>query len=150
MNVLRILVAALAVWRLTHLLQREDGPFDVIKRSRHWLRRALLEGLADCFYCLSLWLAAPFAYFLAASWLDRAMLWPALSGAAIILNRFVDPPTETPLYYEDPFQEEKSQCSAAEIQEDIRPEKVKPIPARYEYTVLSCGPLCSGTQAERG
>src|SRR5207302_5380198 len=43
------MLGVLAVWRLTHLLTDEDGPFDWIARLR---RRA--GGLMDCFYCLSL------------------------------------------------------------------------------------------------
>ena len=30
-------VATLAVWRLTHLLHAEDGPFDLCVRLRHLL-----------------------------------------------------------------------------------------------------------------
>lgn len=103
MKDLRILAAALAVWRITHMFENENGAFDFIKRRRVWLRRALLASLAEFFYCLSLWLAVPFAFLLAASWLDRVMLWPSLSGAAVILNHLVETPLQVPSPCEDPF-----------------------------------------------
>lgn len=80
-------VTVFAVWRLTHLLQAEDGPFDVIVN----LRRACGEGffgqLMDCFYCLSLWTAAPAAFVLAHEWPDGMLLWFALSASAILFER---------------------------------------------------------------
>ena len=55
------------------------------------LRRAAGDGfwasLLDCFYCLSLWVAVPFAALLGEGWSERLMLWPALSGGAIVLER---------------------------------------------------------------
>jgi hypothetical protein len=41
----------------------------------------------DCFYCLSLWVAVPFSYWLGTTWPKRAVLWLALSGGAILLER---------------------------------------------------------------
>jgi len=80
-------IGILSVWRVTHLLYGEDGPWEVIVR----LRRAAGDGgwgsLLDCFNCLSLWMALPFAYLLGAGWEERLLLWPALSGGAILLER---------------------------------------------------------------
>jgi len=148
MNALSILVAILAVWRLTHLLQFEDGPFDLISCSRKWLHRLSLSGLVDCFFCLSLWLAAPMAYFLGPSWKMRLILWPALSGAAILLNRISDPPTETSSHSKDPIAEEKPSC-VAEIPEALQPRAPSPTPAHFGWTTSSGNPRCSDTQAER-
>jgi hypothetical protein len=89
-------VGVFAVWRLTHLLQAEDGPWDIVV----WLRRAAGDGqwgrLMDCFYCLSVWIALPFAAVLGASWSHQLLLWPALSGAAIVLDRISGGPTAQP------------------------------------------------------
>jgi hypothetical protein len=149
MNVLSILVAILAVWRLTHLLQFEDGPFDAIAGWRNLLRRVSLSGLVDCFFCLSLWLAAPLAYIIGPSWKERLMLWPALSGAAILLDRIADPPSETASYSEDPVPEEKPPCVAEKP--EIPPSRIpKLIPAQFEWTTPSCRPRCSGTRVEAG
>ncbi len=82
-----LVVGILIVWRIAHLFYGEDGPWDLMVR----LRRAAGEGfwgsLLDCFYCLSLWMAIPFAYLLGEGWKQRLLLWPALSGGAIILER---------------------------------------------------------------
>jgi hypothetical protein len=43
--------------------------------------------MLDCFYCLSLWIAVPFAWILAATWRERALVWLALSGGACLLER---------------------------------------------------------------
>src|SRR5436190_23056640 len=83
-----LLLGVLCVWRLTHLFQAEDGPWDVVVA----LRRAAGEGffgrLMDCFYCLSLWMAAPVAWAIGVTPTERVLLWLAASGAAILLERF--------------------------------------------------------------
>ena len=84
-------LAILAVWRVTHLLQSEDGPFEVVARLRHAAGRGFWGQLLDCFYCLSLWIAAPFAAVLGADLAEKILLWPALSGAAILLERATAP-----------------------------------------------------------
>ena len=60
---LRFVLAALAVWRLTHLLAAEDGPWDLILRARGRLGATIWGKMLDCFNCLSLWIAIPFACF---------------------------------------------------------------------------------------
>ena len=61
---LRFVLAALATWRVTHLLASEDGPADVVARVRARLGENFWGRLMDCFYCLSLWVAAPAALLL--------------------------------------------------------------------------------------
>ena len=56
-----LLLAVLAVWRVTHLLHAEDGPWDVVARLRGWAGDGLLGRMMDCFYCASLWVALPAA-----------------------------------------------------------------------------------------
>src|SRR5215813_12454646 len=80
-------MASLAVWRITHLLNAEDGPWQKVARLRRKAGAGFWGELLDCFYCLSLWVAAPFAYFLSTAWRERAMLWLALSAGAILLQR---------------------------------------------------------------
>lgn len=86
-NALYFGMAALAVWRLTHLLYAEDGPWDYIVH----LRRACGEGffgqLMDCFYCLSLWTAAAVSLLLASTWSTALLLWLSLSASAIFLEK---------------------------------------------------------------
>jgi hypothetical protein len=86
----RFTMCILAVWRLTHLLAREDGPEDLIFRLRAWLGDGALGRAMDCFYCLSVWIALPFALLLPGSWLDRLLGWLALSGAACLLEKVTE------------------------------------------------------------
>src|SRR5215510_6716205 len=62
-------IAVLAVWRITHLFFGEDGPYDIFLRLRRLAGRSFFGQLLDCFYCLSLWFAAPLAWLLAETWL---------------------------------------------------------------------------------
>jgi hypothetical protein len=84
------LLAVLATWRVTHLLASEDGPADLIVRFRALLGESLVGKLMDCFYCLSLWIAAPAALFVTRNPLEWTMTWLALSGAACLLERITD------------------------------------------------------------
>lgn len=83
----RIVVGILCVWRITHLFQAEDGPFDVIVRIRKAAGDTFWGRLLDCFYCLSLWVSLPFGWLLGQTAIERALLWPALSAGAILLER---------------------------------------------------------------
>lgn len=95
-----LLLGILGVWRITHLLAAEDGPFEVFAHLRKALGQGFWGKLMDCFYCLSLWVAAPFAWFLGHGAVERGLLWIALSGGAILLERSTaKPPVVT--YRED-------------------------------------------------
>ena len=82
-----LVVGTLVVWRITHLFAAEDGPWDLLARLRCALGSGFFGRLSDCFYCLSLWVAAPCAVLLAETTKDRAWLWLALSGGAILIER---------------------------------------------------------------
>ena len=82
-----LLVGILVVWRLTHLFYGEDGPWNLMARLRHGVGQGFWGSLLDCFYCLSIWIAIPFAYVLGERWKQRLLLWPALSGGAILIER---------------------------------------------------------------
>jgi hypothetical protein len=82
-----LVIGILIVWRITHLFYGEDGPWNVMLRLRQLAGEGFWGQLLDCFYCLSLWIAAPFAFLLGEGWRHRLLLWPALSGGAIILER---------------------------------------------------------------
>ena len=93
----------LVTWRLTHLLSRESGPWDIIARFRQFAGTGTLGDLLDCFYCLSLWIAAPLAFVFAQVWTERLLLWPALSAGAILLERLASArePAQEPIFSED-------------------------------------------------
>jgi hypothetical protein len=90
MRFYNLLLGILSVWRITHLLQAEDGPWDVVVRLRRRAGAGFWGQLLDCFYCLSVWIAAPFAAFLGQTLGERILLWPALSAGAILLERITD------------------------------------------------------------
>jgi len=81
------IVGTLATWRLASLLTREEGPYALFSRLRgtepaRGLRRAL-----HCFYCASIWVAAPVTGFVAPWSLRSVVIWLALSGGACLLDR---------------------------------------------------------------
>lgn len=82
-----LVLTVLAVWRLTHLLNKEDGPFDIIFLMRQKAGAGFLGNLLDCFYCLSMWVSLPFAIWLAVTWKESLLAWLAISGAACLLEQ---------------------------------------------------------------
>jgi hypothetical protein len=115
-------LGVLATWRITHLLNGEDGPAQVLVRFRRWLGTGFAGSLADCFYCLSLWVAAPVAAVLARGMVERVLAWLALSAGAILLQRL----TAHPQPPRASFQAEGSATRPARYAEDPVP---VPIPA---------------------
>jgi hypothetical protein len=88
----RFLISALAIWRVTHLLAREDGPGDIVVRLRQRLAHGFWGRVLDCFYCLSLWTAAPAAPLVTTALPDVLLTWLALSGVVCLLERIGEPP----------------------------------------------------------
>jgi hypothetical protein len=86
----RFVLSVLATWRVSHLLAYEDGPADLVLRLRAWAGGGFLGRMLDCFFCLSLWVAAAFAFVLAREPLAWVVAWLALSGAACLLTRATD------------------------------------------------------------
>jgi hypothetical protein len=83
----RLLLGVLCVWRITHLFQAEDGPWDVVAGIRRAAGDGQLGGLLDCFHCLSLWIAVPFAWLIGRTLAERVLLWLAFSGGAILAEQ---------------------------------------------------------------
>lgn len=65
------ILIVLASWRLTSLFAREDGPFNIFARFRHFIGVRYMEGVPvgmnfiakaiTCPWCFSVWVALPFA-----------------------------------------------------------------------------------------
>ena len=91
-----LLVGVLVVWRVTHLLQAERGPWSLLERLRARAGTGGFGELLHCFYCLSLWIAAPVALVVTDRWTERALLWPALSAGAILLERVTQSSADAP------------------------------------------------------
>ena len=83
----RFVVGALATWRVTHLFVEEDGPADAVVRLRERAGGGWVGQAMDCFYCLSIWTAAPVAAVVARRRREMPLTWLALSGAACLLER---------------------------------------------------------------
>lgn len=83
-----LLISILATWRLTHLINNEDGPFSILARFRHWagvrfnafystpysnteLGKALI-----CHWCLSVWIGVGLAI------IQRKPIWYGLAYSA--------------------------------------------------------------------
>lgn len=82
---LYLILSVFAVWRVTHMLGKEDGPFDIIFLMRKKAGAGFFGSLLDCFYCLSIWWAIPFALLLAHNLPQGILYWLALSGGACVL-----------------------------------------------------------------
>lgn len=89
MSPLLLFAGILATWRVTHLITAEDGPFNLVARLRQGVGDGFFGDLMDCFYCCSLWVAAPLAYWVGASGVARGVAWLALSGGAILVERLI-------------------------------------------------------------
>lgn len=84
-TVVPLVVAALAVYRVSRMVAIEEGPFKLFTHIRSlapaqtWVQRGL-----ECPICISFWVALPAAW-----WLGGDVLtWLALSGAAVLLTKW--------------------------------------------------------------
>ena len=89
-GIMEFILCTFAVWRLSHLLSQEDGAFDLIFKLRKRLGQGFFGSLLDCFYCLSVWMAIPFAWLISHNWTEGIVAWLALSGAASFLFKLTD------------------------------------------------------------
>ena len=96
MSFLWLALGVLCVWRLTHLLVVEDGPWRSVARLRSIASGGFWGSLLDCFYCLSLWVSFPLALLIGTTWPERVALWPSLSAGAILLERATTRSTDAP------------------------------------------------------
>ena len=97
---MRFALASLATWRVTHLLAEEDGPANVVVRLRERAGDGQLGELMDCFYCLSVWVAAPFGFALARRPRESPLYSLAVSGAACLLEQATREPAMPPTGFE--------------------------------------------------
>jgi len=80
-------LGVLVVWRITHFFNAEDGPFNVVVHLRRMMGSSVLGEILDCFYCLSVWIAIPFAIWIGSGAKEISLLWLAFSSGAILLER---------------------------------------------------------------
>lgn len=94
-NAFEFAILALAVWRMTHMLTVDAGPFHIFARLRHWcgadeatyeLSVGFLGDLLACHWCTSVWVAAPAALLWQGVTLWAAGAWLAFAGASALLE----------------------------------------------------------------
>lgn len=83
-DALAFLLAVLAVWRVAHMVAREDGPADAFARWRNAIGQSSWIGRGfHCVLCLSFWLALPAALYVDP---DRWPLgWLGIAGGVLAL-----------------------------------------------------------------
>ncbi len=86
----KYLVLVIAVWRVTHLISSEDGPFDLIFKLRKFCGDSFFGKLMDCFYCLSIWIGLIAALIAASDWKMVIILTLYYSGAALMLEKLTN------------------------------------------------------------
>jgi hypothetical protein len=101
-----LVLGVLAVWRATFFLQAEDGPWEVVVRLRVAVGNGFWGKLLDCFYCLSVWIAAPFALWLGENWRERFLLWLSFSAGASLLQKLTAPKVPPAPYVAEPAEQE--------------------------------------------
>lgn len=83
MNLLDFLLLSIATWRLSYMIVKEDGPYNILTRFR---ARFSLGGLTTCIYCLSVWIAALlYVVFIYAAPIVYVL---AVSGGALMLRSY--------------------------------------------------------------
>ncbi len=125
MDVYWLILGVLAVWRVTHLLQAEDGPWDIVARLRRTVGSGQLGKMLDCFHCLSLWVAVPPAWQIGNDWKEWIFLWLAFSGGAILLEQLTrrESASSLAMYYED---KEEAHVVLRESEEPVPSDETKP------------------------
>ncbi|HEY6081939.1 MAG TPA: hypothetical protein VIU45_00695 [Chitinophagaceae bacterium] len=87
MSVFIFIMMILAGWRITHLLAKEEGPFDITLWLREKAGAGFFGSLLDCFYCVSVWVALPLGIWYGSSWWEKLLCWFAFSGAICLLEQ---------------------------------------------------------------
>lgn len=88
------LLALLGIYRLSHMIAMEDGPFDVFAglRDRAGQRDWVGRGL-HCPLCISFWLALSMSGWLALAdlmlWQLFWLVWLGIAGGCLVLHRLL-------------------------------------------------------------
>lgn len=97
-----VIVAALATWRISHMLLYENGPFRLLRRLRVMLGVTYYDDdgsdvsssryeITICIWCLSVWVGAAVGslWLLAPVWAFWIVLPYALSAVAVMISQVV-------------------------------------------------------------
>jgi hypothetical protein len=86
----KYLLFVIIVWRVTHLLRAEDGPFDLLLKIRKILGKSVIGSLVGCFYCLSIWVGLAAALIEGDSSREILILTFYYSGASLLLEKLTN------------------------------------------------------------
>ena len=89
-DLLRYFVIVVVVWRITHLISLEDGPFDLIIKLRKLMGNSFFGKLMDCFYCLSIWIGLLAALYVGKNLEEIVILTLYYSGASLLLEKLTN------------------------------------------------------------
>jgi hypothetical protein len=81
-----VVLCSLVVWRIAHLLSRENGPGNLIVLLRATLGVGFLGRLMDNVYCLCFLLALPPAIWMSSSRMGFLIEWMTISTMACLLG----------------------------------------------------------------
>lgn len=85
MTNLLFLLILLAIWRFTHLLALEDGPFQIFEKFRNISGKPF-----NCFYCLSMWVSIVPSIYYSNNFIEFILYVLAFSGGSILLEKISD------------------------------------------------------------
>ncbi len=98
-----LVLHTLAVWRVSHLVSEEMGPFDSMYKLRKAMGVGFFGSLLSCFYCTSMWVAWVLALYQSDGLIQVAIYTLALSGFACIIFKFSEKNVESKApYFEEP------------------------------------------------
>jgi hypothetical protein len=88
-NWLWLVIATLAVWRITSFICYEAGPFNILLVVRKIMYRVGMGSLLECFHCAGFWIAVAMALFIFEPGFSSFFIIPAISGGASIIERHI-------------------------------------------------------------
>lgn len=99
--ILLVILAILATWRITYMVQNENAPGAVFAKLRkklrvgeyndHSIKPGSFRDLMQCFKCLSFWAALPWALYIGwGSWQLVVLLLLAIAAGAIFLQDYAE------------------------------------------------------------
>lgn len=89
-----LLIASLAVFRLSEMVVFDNGPWHIFKKIRAiFPQDSKLDELVECIYCMSIWMALIMTAYLAWVELIPWRLYPlwcsGIAGGAIVIYRSI-------------------------------------------------------------
>ena len=78
---LRFILAALANWRISFLLVREDGPWGMMASLRRIGGRGFTGRMLECVKCTGIWVSIPFTFFVSSNVTELVVVWVGVSGS---------------------------------------------------------------------